>query len=83
MKFQCKLGGTMTEKEYDELICLKEKLMKEMEYQITEDDQMKRYAENYDKYRMKEKLELAFNLSTSITMALVAIILIVIVIKIL
>lgn len=73
----------MTEKEYDELICLKEKLMKEMEYQITEDDQMKRYAENYDKDRMKEKLELAFNLSTSITMALVAIILIVIVIKIL
>ena len=73
----------MTEKEYDELICLKEKLMKEMEYQITEDDQMKRFAENYDKDRMKEKLELAFNLSTSITMVLVAIILIVIVIKIL
>lgn len=73
----------MTEQEYDEIICLKEKLMKEMEYQITEDDQMKRYAENYDKDRMKEKLELAFNLSTSITMALVAIILIVIVIKIL
>lgn len=73
----------MTEKEYDEIIRAQEELMKEMEYQITEDDQMKRYAENYDKDRMKEKLELAFNLSTSITMALVAIILIVIVIKIL
>ena len=73
----------MTEQEYDEIIRAQEKLMKEIEYQITEDDQMKRFAENYDKDRMKEKLELAFNLSTSITMALVAIALIVIIIKIL
>lgn len=73
----------MTEQEYDEIIRAHEKLMKEIEYQITEDDQMKRFAENYDKDRMKEKLELAFNLSTSITMALVAIALIVIIIKIL
>lgn len=73
----------MTEQEYDEIIRAHKKLMKEIEYQITEDDQMKRFAENYDKDRMKEKLELAFNLSTSITMALVAIALIVIIIKIL
>lgn len=73
----------MTEQEYDEIIRAHKKLMKEIEDQITEDDQMKRFAENYDKDRMKEKLELAFNLSTSITMALVAIALIVIIIKIL
>lgn len=74
-----KQGGTMTEEEYDEIIRAQEKMISELEQRTKEmkDEQIKRTS------KVSEKLELAFNLSTSITMAFVAIALILIVIKIL
>lgn len=73
----------MTDSEYDEIIRTQEELIKEMEFQVTENDQKKKIAENYDKDRLRDKMELAFSLFSSITMAFVAIVLIIIVIKIL
>lgn len=73
----------MTDSEYDEIIRTQEELIKEMEFQVTENDQIKKFAENYDKDRLRDKMELAFSLFSSITMAFVAIVLIIIVIKIL
>lgn len=69
----------MTEKEYDEIISKQKKMISELEQRTKEmkDEQIKRTS------KVSEKLELAFNLSTSITMAFVAIALILIVIKIL
>lgn len=67
----------MTEEGYDKIISEQKKMISELERQIKEDEQMKRYSKDSD------KMEMAFNLLTSITMALVAIALIVIVIKIL
>lgn len=67
----------MTEEEYDKIISEQKRMISELERQIKEDEQMKRYSKDSD------KMEMAFNLLTSITMALVAIALIVIVIKIL
>ena len=69
----------MTEEEYDEIIRAQEKMISELEQRTKEmkDEQIKRTS------KVSEKLELAFNLSTSITMAFVAIALILIVIKIL
>ena len=69
----------MTEQEYDEFIFEQKKMISELEQRNKEmkEEQKKRTS------KVSEKLELAFNLLTSITMALVAIALITIVIKIL
>lgn len=69
----------MTEKEYDKIISKQEKMISELEQRTKEmkEEQMKRTS------KVSEDLEMAFNVFMSASLALTAITLILIVIKIL